>query len=101
MSKEAEQERQVSDEREKIRQKFQEAAKKFELEIENKRQEFEANVYDEIDKKIQTVRIQGEKEIATSNSWMEKLIEIRRDFDELVRNIMNMINPELGDSYAN
>ncbi|WP_166482568.1 GTPase [Scytonema sp. UIC 10036] len=97
MNKESEQERKVSNEREKIRQKFREAAKKFELEIENKRQGFEANVYDEIENQIQTVRTQGEEEIATSNAWMKKLIEIRSDFDELVCKIMNMINPELGN----
>ena len=49
--------------------------------------EFEQQVYGEIDKQIIAAREQEEQAIATSNTSVKQLLEIRNNFDVIIRYI--------------
>ncbi|MBD2458701.1 50S ribosome-binding GTPase [Nostoc sp. FACHB-87] len=84
---EQQREKQMADVRNDIISQFQVIAKDLENQIELQLREFEQQVYDEIEHKIATARQQEENAIAASNTWVKKVLEIRQDFESILRYI--------------
>ena len=78
---EHQQEKQMADVRRDITSEFQRIAKDLENQLEIQPQEFEKQVYGEIEQQITSARYQEESAIADSNVWVKKLVEIRKDFE--------------------
>jgi len=49
--------------------------------------EFEQQVYGEIEQQIINARQQEENAIAASNTWVKRVLEIRQDFELMLRYI--------------
>ncbi|MGD1911697.1 MAG: hypothetical protein ACFB2X_12780 [Rivularia sp. (in: cyanobacteria)] len=87
MHKEKEREKQIADIKWEITSEFQKIAKDLENQIELQLWEFEQQVYGEIEKQIIAARQQEEQTIATSNTSVKQLLEIRNNFNAIVRYI--------------
>jgi len=87
MHQEQQREKQIADIRYDITSQFQKIAKDLENQIELQLWEFEQQVYGEIEKQIIAAREQEEQAIATSNTSVKKLLEIRNHFDVIIRYI--------------
>jgi len=74
-------EKEMADIRREITSQFQKIAKDLENQVQIQLWEFERQVYGEIEKKIAEARQQEESAIASSNTWVKQLLEIRKDFD--------------------
>ena len=85
--KEKEREKQIADVRSQITSQFQKIAKDLENQIELQLWEFEQQVYGEIEKQIIAARQQEEQAIAISNTSVKQLLEIRNNFNAIVRYI--------------
>jgi hypothetical protein len=70
-----------------LRAQFQVIAKDLEAQIEIQLWDFDKQVYGEIEKQISTARQQEENAIASSNTSVKQLLEIRKDFDLILRYI--------------
>lgn len=70
-----------------ITSEFQKIAKDLENKIELQLWEFEQQVYGEIEKQIIAARQQEEQAIATSNTSVKQLLEIRNNFNEIINDI--------------
>ena len=81
MHEEQERESQMAEARREITSLFQAIAKDLENQVEIQLWEFEKQVYGEIDKQISAGRQQEESAIASSNTWVKQLAEIRKDFE--------------------
>ncbi|MGC1395695.1 MAG: LeoA/HP0731 family dynamin-like GTPase, partial [Coleofasciculaceae cyanobacterium] len=84
---ENEREMQMADVRRDITSQFQVIAKDLENQIEIQLWDFEKQVYGEIEKQILTARQQEENAIASSNTSVKQLIEIRQEFEAILRYI--------------
>ncbi|WP_242724417.1 LeoA/HP0731 family dynamin-like GTPase [Microcoleus vaginatus] len=87
MQQEHERERQMADIRRDITSQFQSIAKDLENQIEIQLFEFEQQVYGEIEKQIAAARLKEEEAISASNTWVQQLAEIRKDFDGIIQYI--------------
>ncbi len=87
MHQEHQREKQMADIRCEITSQFQKIAKDLENQIELQLWEFEQQVYGEIEKQIMAARQQEEQAIATSNTSVKQLLEIRNNFDVIIRYI--------------
>jgi GTP-binding protein EngB required for normal cell division len=85
MHKEQERERQMADARRDITSQFQVIAKDLENQIEIQLWDFDKLVYGEIEKQILTARQQEESAIASSNTSVKQLLEIRQEFELILR----------------
>ena len=85
--KEKEREKQIADVRSQITSQFQKIAKDLENQIELQLWEFEQQVYGEIEKQIIAARQQEEQAIAISNTSVKQLLEIRNNFEAIIRYI--------------
>jgi len=92
MQQEAERQDKMAEARQEITSQFIAIAKNLENQIEKLFQEVELQVYGEIDKQIASARQQEESAIATSNTGVRQLAEIRKDFDLILRYISNATN---------
>lgn len=84
---ERQREKEMADIRQEITSQFQAIAKDLENQVQIQLWEFERQVYGEIEKKIAEARQQEESAIATSNTWVKQLAEIRKDFELILRYI--------------
>ncbi|AFY55128.1 putative GTPase [Rivularia sp. PCC 7116] len=87
MHKEQDREKQIADVRCEITSKFQKIGKDLENKIELQLWEFEQQVYGEIEKQIIAARQQEAQAIANSNTSVKQLLEIRHNFDVIIRYI--------------
>lgn len=87
MQQEHEREMQMADVRRDITSQFQSIAKDLENQIEIQLFEFEQQVYGEIEKQIAAARQKEEVAISASNTWVQQLAEIRKDFDAIIQYI--------------
>jgi GTP-binding protein EngB required for normal cell division len=87
MQQEHEREMQMADVRRDITSQFQSIAKDLENQIEIQLFEFEQQVYGEIEKQIAAARQKEEEAISASNTWVQQLAEIRKDFDAIIQYI--------------
>jgi small GTP-binding protein len=87
MQQEHQREQQMADIRRDITSQFQVIAKDLENQIEIQLWEFEGQVYGEIEKQIAVARQKEEDAIAASNTWVKQLVEIRKDFELILRYI--------------
>jgi hypothetical protein len=85
MHQEQQREKQMADARREITSQFQAIAKDLENQVEIQLWQFEGQVYGEIEKQITAARQQEESAIASSNTWVKQLAEIRQDFDLILR----------------
>lgn len=87
MHQESQQEQKMADVRREITSQFQVFAKDLENQLDFQRYEFEAQVYDEIEKQIAAARRQEEDAIASSDTRMKELAQIRRDYEAILDGI--------------
>ena len=80
-------EKQMADVRRDITSQFQAIAKDLENQMEIQLWDFEKQVYGEIERQIASARHQEEEAIATSNTWVKQLAEIRKNFEVILRYI--------------
>jgi ribosome biogenesis GTPase A len=90
MHQEKEQEKKIADVKWEITSEFQKIAKDLENQIELQLWEFEQQVYGEIEKQIIAARQQEEQAIATSNTSVKQLLEIRNNFNEIISDIQKV-----------
>jgi len=88
-------EKKMADARRNITSQFQKIAKDLENQVEIQLWEFEAQVYGKIDKQIVEARQQEEEAISKSNIWMKQLVEIRKDLEEIIREIPHSSEEEV------
>jgi len=81
IQQEQQREKQMADVRRDITSQFQAIAKDLENQIEIQLWQFEGQVYGEIEKQIAQARQQEESAIASSNTSVKQLLEIRKDFE--------------------
>jgi GTP-binding protein EngB required for normal cell division len=84
MQQEHQREQQMADIRRDITSQFQAIAKDLENQIEIQLWEFEGQVYGEIEKNIAVARQKEEEAIASSNTSVKQLAEIRKDFEGIL-----------------
>lgn len=84
MQEENEIEKQMADVRREITSQFQVIAKDLENQIHIQIWDFEKQVYGEIEKAILIARQQEESAIASSNTSVKQLIEIRQEFEAIL-----------------
>jgi hypothetical protein len=87
IQQEQQREKQMADVRRDITSQFQKIAKDLENQVEIQLWHFEAQVYGEIEKQLAAARQQEESAIASSNTSVKQLLEIRKDFDLILRYI--------------
>lgn len=87
---ENERQQEMANIRQKINHDFQVIGKDLEQQIEGQLNEFERQVYDEIDRKISEARRSEEEAIAASNDLMKELMAIRENFNVLLQYIKKM-----------
>jgi len=91
MHEERENERKLAEARQNITSEFQKAAKDLENQVEVQLWEFESQVYQVIDQMITEARQNEEAEIASSNGWVRQLMEIRKEFESLLKDIASSL----------
>lgn len=94
INEERKREKQMAEIRRDITSQFQSLAKDLEHQIELQLYEFEAQVYGEIEKQIALARQQQENTITQSNVWMKELVEIRTNFELILKYIFTILNQE-------
>jgi GTP-binding protein EngB required for normal cell division len=87
VQQEDEKQKKMADVRRDITSQFQAIAKDLENQIESQVWQFEQQVYGEIEKKIADARQKEESAIAASNTWVNELLEIRKNFEVILRYI--------------
>jgi small GTP-binding protein len=87
IQQEQQREKQMADVRRDITSQFQVIAKDLENQIELQLRQFEGQVYGEIEQQIAQARQQEESAIASSNTSVKQLAEIRKDFELILRYI--------------
>ena len=87
VAQEEELDKKLADARREITSQFIAMAKALESQVEGQLREFEAQVYREIEKQIGEARQKEEEAIATSNQWVGELAAIRKEFEEILRDI--------------
>jgi GTPase SAR1 family protein len=87
IQQEQQREKQMADVRRDITSQFQVIAKDLENQIELQLRQFEGQVYGEIEQQIAQARQQEESAIASSNTSVKQLLEIRKDFELILRYI--------------
>ena len=79
-----EQERKLSEERMNIKSQFRTMAMKVKTQIDEQILEIEKQLYQEVEHKISSIREQQKQAITSSNTFMQKLSEIRHDLDTIL-----------------
>ncbi|MBD1934355.1 MULTISPECIES: GTPase [Cyanophyceae] len=87
VKKEEELDKKLAEARREITSQFIAIAKDLEGQVEEELRKVEVQVYGEIEKQIAAARQQEESAIASSNTWVKQLAEIRQDFDLILRYI--------------
>jgi len=87
MQQEHQKEKQMADIRRDITSQFQSIAKDLEGQLQIQLRDFEQQVYGEIDNQITQARQEEENAIASSNKWVQQLVDIRKDFDSILIDI--------------
>ena len=87
VSKERKLEQDMADARRQITSQFQKLAKDLEHQVEIQFYEFDKQVYGEIEQIIAEARKQNEDAIASSNTWMKELLNVRGSFNEILAKI--------------
>ncbi len=87
VEKERKIEQQMADARRQITSQFQKLAKDLEHQVEIQFYEFDKQVYGEIEQIIAEARKQNEDAIASSNTWMKELLNVRGSFNEILAKI--------------
>ncbi|BAZ43158.1 GTP-binding protein HSR1-related protein [Chondrocystis sp. NIES-4102] len=87
MSKARQLEQDMANARGQINSQYQKLAKDLEHQVEIQFDEFDKQVYGEIEKMIANARKQNEDEIALSNRSMRQLISIRQEFEQILTTI--------------
>jgi F0F1-type ATP synthase membrane subunit b/b' len=87
VSQERKLEQDMADARRQITSQFQKLAKDLEHQVEIQFDEFDKQVYGEIEQMIADARKQNEEAIALSNTWMKELIAIRQEFEAILKTI--------------
>ncbi len=91
MQKEAERQDKMAEARREITSHFISVAKSLENQIDSIFRDVDVQIYGEIDKQIAAARQQEENAIATSNTWVRQLTEIRQDFESILRYITQVM----------
>ena len=81
MQKEKEQDKKLADARCEITSQFIKIARDLESQIESQLREVETQIYGEIEQQIAAARQKEESAIASSNTSVKQLLEIRKDFE--------------------
>jgi len=81
IKKEEERDQKLAEARRDITSQFIAIAKNLETQVESQLRELEGQVYGEIEKQIAAARQQEESAIASSNTSVQQLLEIRKDFE--------------------
>ena len=81
MQKEEEQDKKLADARCEITSQFIKIARDLESQIESQLREVETQIYGEIEQQIAAARQKEESAIASSNTSVKQLLEIRKDFE--------------------
>jgi GTP-binding protein EngB required for normal cell division len=84
IQKDYQQEKKMADIRREITSEFQKIAKDLENQLQIQLSEFEQQGYGEVDKRIAQARQHTESAIASSNQWVQQLVDIREDFDSIL-----------------
>ncbi len=87
IKKEEERDQKLAEARRDITSQFIAIAKDLETQVESQLLELERQVYGETDKQIAQARQQEESAIASSNTSVKQLVEIRNDFELILRYI--------------
>ena len=87
VSKERKLEQDMADARRQIVSTFQKLAKDLEHQVEIQFYEFDKQVYGEIEQRIADARKQNEEAIALSNKSMKQVIDIRQEFEAVLKMI--------------
>jgi len=87
IKKEEERDQKLAEARRDITSQFIAIAKDLETQVESQLLELEGQVYGETEKQIAQARQQEESAIASSNTSVKQLLEIRKDFDLILRYI--------------
>ena len=88
MTQEEEQDKKLADARREITSQFAAVAKDLESQVEVQLRQVEAQIYGEIEQQIAAARQKEEEAIASSNKWVSQLREIRKDFEDILCDIM-------------
>jgi hypothetical protein len=92
MQKENQRQQQMADIRQNITSQFQVIAKDLENQILLREDDFEQQVYGEIDKKIAQARQDQQEAMAASNTWFQQLIKIRNNLGKILDYVSRMSN---------
>jgi small GTP-binding protein len=87
VKQESDQDKKLSDARCEITSQFQAIAKDLESQVESQLRKVEAEVYGDIEKRIAAARQNEEEAIASSNTSVKQLAEIRKDFELILSDI--------------
>jgi GTP-binding protein EngB required for normal cell division len=87
IKKEEERDQKLAEARRDITSQFIAIAKDLETQVESQLRELEGQVYGELEKQIAAARQQEESAIASSNTSVKQLLEIRKDFELILRYI--------------
>jgi Dynamin-like helical domain len=86
--KQREREQQMADARRDIASQFQAVGKDLEHQLGMQLNEFNTQFYGDIEQQIAAARQQQENAIASSNTWMKELLQVRGTFNEMLALIM-------------
>ena len=92
LMKQREIEQKMADARRDITSQFQAVGKDLESQLGMQLGEFNTQFYGDIEQQIAAARQQQEDEIATSNTWMQELLNIRAEFNEILAKISSFSN---------
>ena len=84
LGQQQEQERKLSEARMNIKSQFRTMAMKVKTQIDEQILEIEKQLYQEVEHKISSIREQQKQAITSSNTFMQKLSEIRHDLDTIL-----------------
>ena len=85
--KQREREQQMADVRRDITSQFQAMGKNLESQLGMQLSEFNNQFYGDIERQIVSARQQQENAIASSNTWMKELLNLRKSFNEILAKI--------------
>lgn len=92
IAQEEEQSKKLAKARSEIVSQFKAIAKELESQIEAQLREVEAKIYREIEQQITVVRCKEEDAISTSNKSVAQLVEVRKDLERVLSDIIQVTN---------
>jgi len=87
MAQEEEKDKKLADDRREITSQFVALAKDIESQVEGQLRKAEAQIYGEIEQRIDAARQKEEDAIAASNKWVAQIAKIRKDFEGILCDI--------------